>query len=310
MTHTFALLPVSQSAYDEIRDKLLDVGYDHTLTPVAGDKGGQCITAIDMHGVGLIPIQQEDEDPCFNAAEQGEPSLPPDHRKPHRALVAFGQNRHCVLIAYQDDERPGREIAGDGSDAFGEPGVLDIEFGMEGYDMSTTGLMDTDTPDDPGLWVWEGRLYYKPTPTLEEPHDSEPVWRGEWRAATFADLQRFRVQVDMTPVGSLQEVNELVTELIVAVGGQDLEIRRSTEGRLRTALLALFVEKRPPKPTLADRMRVLADEVALIDPAVSANMQKAANTLDQNAAHNAGMEARRHRRPQDARGWNPNTDPA
>jgi hypothetical protein len=44
-THTFATLPVSRQAYDEIAGRLRDVGYDHALHD----------GAIDMHGIGLEP---------------------------------------------------------------------------------------------------------------------------------------------------------------------------------------------------------------------------------------------------------------
>lgn len=42
-THTFAELEISAAAYDEIKQKLQDAGYDHAF--IDG--------AIDMHGIGL-----------------------------------------------------------------------------------------------------------------------------------------------------------------------------------------------------------------------------------------------------------------
>lgn len=46
MTHTYALLEISQAAYDEIRQKLREAGYQHAF----GDDG-----EIDMHGIAVIP---------------------------------------------------------------------------------------------------------------------------------------------------------------------------------------------------------------------------------------------------------------
>lgn len=46
-THTYAILPVSSSTYQEIKKKLLDADYKH----VFGDDGdGECM---DMHGIAL-----------------------------------------------------------------------------------------------------------------------------------------------------------------------------------------------------------------------------------------------------------------
>src|SRR5271167_4061253 len=44
MTHTYALLEVSASTYDEIYSKLLTAGYEHAF-----DRG-----TIDMSGIGLV----------------------------------------------------------------------------------------------------------------------------------------------------------------------------------------------------------------------------------------------------------------
>lgn len=43
-THTYVELELSQSAYDEVRRKLAEAGYDHAFM----DDG-----AIDMHGLGV-----------------------------------------------------------------------------------------------------------------------------------------------------------------------------------------------------------------------------------------------------------------
>lgn len=45
MTHTYALLELSQSAYDEIAGKMRDAGYGHAFDKEEG--------AIDMHGIGV-----------------------------------------------------------------------------------------------------------------------------------------------------------------------------------------------------------------------------------------------------------------
>lgn len=48
-THTFAVLEVSRSTFEEIKKKLNDAGYDHAM--IGGGKGGRL--TIDMHGIGL-----------------------------------------------------------------------------------------------------------------------------------------------------------------------------------------------------------------------------------------------------------------
>ena len=45
VTHTYVTLEVSAAAFDEIKQKLEDAGYDHTFM----DSGG-----IDMHGLALV----------------------------------------------------------------------------------------------------------------------------------------------------------------------------------------------------------------------------------------------------------------
>jgi hypothetical protein len=51
-THTFALLEVSPFCFDEIADKLREVGYTHALLD---DE-----TKIDMHGIALVAEKKED----------------------------------------------------------------------------------------------------------------------------------------------------------------------------------------------------------------------------------------------------------
>lgn len=51
MSHTYAVLEVSQATYAEIRAKLVDAGYDHALhTPAVS---GEDREVIDMHGIAL-----------------------------------------------------------------------------------------------------------------------------------------------------------------------------------------------------------------------------------------------------------------
>lgn len=54
-THTYALLPISQAAWDEIAAKLRDAGYRHAFK--VGD-------VIDMHGIAVLPdgAPQSEED--------------------------------------------------------------------------------------------------------------------------------------------------------------------------------------------------------------------------------------------------------
>jgi len=61
MTHTYALLGVSQGTYNEIRAKLTEAGYQHAF----GDDG-----EIDMHGIALVveaPAERK-EDECSSRA--------------------------------------------------------------------------------------------------------------------------------------------------------------------------------------------------------------------------------------------------
>lgn len=59
VTHSYALLPVSKAAYDEIACKLRDVGYGHAIND-AGE--------IDMHGIAL----ELDETVCTDNAARDE----------------------------------------------------------------------------------------------------------------------------------------------------------------------------------------------------------------------------------------------
>lgn len=50
MTHTYALLEVSESTYKEISEKLKAAGYSHAFHTEEGKNGEP---AIDMHGIAL-----------------------------------------------------------------------------------------------------------------------------------------------------------------------------------------------------------------------------------------------------------------
>jgi hypothetical protein len=66
-THTYATLEVSRAAYDEIRKKLEDAGYQHAF-----HEDG----LIDMHGIALTPeeITEKAEEITEKAnADQPEP---------------------------------------------------------------------------------------------------------------------------------------------------------------------------------------------------------------------------------------------
>lgn len=50
MSHTYALLEVSPSSYEEIKAKLLDAGYGHAINDLG---------EIDMHGIALCTKEEE-----------------------------------------------------------------------------------------------------------------------------------------------------------------------------------------------------------------------------------------------------------
>lgn len=55
MTYTFAKLEVSQFAYDEIRAKLVEAGYEHAFG--VDDE----VELIDMHGIALVRAPDEEK---------------------------------------------------------------------------------------------------------------------------------------------------------------------------------------------------------------------------------------------------------
>ena len=107
--------------------------------------------------------------------------------RPHWFLVAIGYN-DAAILAYLDEERPGREIPGDGSADFGEPGIVDIEMGEAGVDVVFEQL--EPLPDDRGLHVWQGRIAYQRDDSWDTP-EWESEYAGDWRIATADDLRRF-----------------------------------------------------------------------------------------------------------------------
>lgn len=46
-THTFSILEISQAAYEEIKAKLIEAGYQHAIL----EEGGQEV--IDLHGIAI-----------------------------------------------------------------------------------------------------------------------------------------------------------------------------------------------------------------------------------------------------------------
>lgn len=52
-THTYAILPVSRSAFEEIKSKLTEAGYEHVF-----DEDGN---VIDMNGLALMDEQKFEE---------------------------------------------------------------------------------------------------------------------------------------------------------------------------------------------------------------------------------------------------------
>lgn len=50
-THTYAILEISQAAYDEIRGALKAAGYEHTFHEYTDKDGGYEV--IDMQGIGI-----------------------------------------------------------------------------------------------------------------------------------------------------------------------------------------------------------------------------------------------------------------
>jgi hypothetical protein len=61
-THTFAELDVSPSAYDEIRAKLEEAGYEHAFIG----------SVIDMHGIGLVRPDTQPEGESMARIELGD----------------------------------------------------------------------------------------------------------------------------------------------------------------------------------------------------------------------------------------------
>ena len=47
MTHTYIILRISKRAFNEIKKKLADAGYEHTFHQENGE------TVIDMHGIAV-----------------------------------------------------------------------------------------------------------------------------------------------------------------------------------------------------------------------------------------------------------------
>ena len=64
MSHTYSLMEVSRSTYDEVRDKLLGAEYVLVIFDEAGgslisNKGGTTGEVLDMHGIALVREKEE-----------------------------------------------------------------------------------------------------------------------------------------------------------------------------------------------------------------------------------------------------------
>lgn len=55
-THTFVTLVISPEAYEEIKQKLLAAGYNHSFVYDFNDE-----ETIDMHGIGLVEEKEKGE---------------------------------------------------------------------------------------------------------------------------------------------------------------------------------------------------------------------------------------------------------
>ena len=55
-THTYAILKISQAAYDEIKTKLAAAGYSDQFHDK--EKSGRTFPVIDMHGIAVSPIKE------------------------------------------------------------------------------------------------------------------------------------------------------------------------------------------------------------------------------------------------------------
>jgi len=112
VTHTYAILDVSSAAYEEIRQKLAEAGYEHAFND-DGD-GRECI---DMHGVALR------SEPSPEATK--DVGLPPEWRTVLPQLQRIerqpaGHNGDCPKVDGPDELCPGRPCE------FFEVGVRDI----------------------------------------------------------------------------------------------------------------------------------------------------------------------------------------
>lgn len=60
MTHTYAILEVSRTAYDEIAAKLREAGYNHAFEAVreVNRAGRPATIVIDMHGIAIRAIPE------------------------------------------------------------------------------------------------------------------------------------------------------------------------------------------------------------------------------------------------------------
>ena len=64
-THTFVILQISETAFEEIKTKLTEAGYSHTFHE--NDEYG---LVIDMHGIGLASESCETTETALEAKEE------------------------------------------------------------------------------------------------------------------------------------------------------------------------------------------------------------------------------------------------
>ena len=55
MTHTYAILEVSENTYNEIAAKLREAGYENQFN----DRDSVCTAVIDMHGIALVKEKEK-----------------------------------------------------------------------------------------------------------------------------------------------------------------------------------------------------------------------------------------------------------
>jgi hypothetical protein len=104
----------------------------------------------------------------------------------------FSQDGQALLVAIGVPQ--GERKAG-GMTIMAARGELAV--GELGYSLHPTDhFHDEEVPVEPGLHVWEGRIYGETGGWCgSEPIDADIDWSGVWRPATLTDLQEFGIPV-------------------------------------------------------------------------------------------------------------------